>query len=234
MEIKTLDTTTLGNVISKAARGEDTPAPSSRTEQPREKAESVRPPPPPKRPPPLVNTVTQSLNQAGISTAQPDAVPGVEAASSTNADNDVETSQNEKVAQALQAFMHALVQAANAEKPASETSSATQSVSQPSPQAETASPPPSPAANAYSGLVSRLEGLVQAMNGNSSDGKANDELARLDSAFRDLVRAGSSNGSNQSGAEPNLQTVLKNVIANLQSTGDPTLASTGNVINTSA
>jgi hypothetical protein len=31
-----------------------------------------------------------------------------------------------------------------------------------------------------------------------------------------------------------LQAVLKNIARNLQSTGDPTLASTGNVINTAA
>jgi hypothetical protein len=233
MEINVIDKTTIGNVVSKAARNEATSAPPPRAEKTRENTEAARPAPP-RRPPPPVNTVvTQSLDEAGISTAAPTvAVPGVDDAKATATDNDPSTGQNEKVAQALQAFMHSLVQATNPQNSASGVSAPPQSVAQTNPQADAPPPPATPAAAAYGGLVSRLEGLVQAINGDQSSAQGNEELARLDSAFRDLVNA--SGSGSESGTKPELQTVLKSMIRNLQSTGDPTLASTGNVINTAA
>lgn len=200
-------------------------------EKANERTETARPAPP-RRPPPLINTVSQSLGEAGLATAAPDAVTGVGDADSAAADNDPATAQSEKVAQALQAFVSSLVQAANADKTAAPAGSLSESVTQPAPSAEAAQPAASPA-TAYEGLASRLEGLVLEIDSDPTASRGNEALARLDSAFRDLVSASAGSG-NEPGSAPDLPAVLKNIARNLQSTGDPTLASTGNVINTAA
>jgi hypothetical protein len=216
----------------KVARNEAPPPPPAEkpTDKPNERTETARPAPP-RRPPPLINTVSQSLGEAGLATTAPDAVTGVGDAESTATDNDPATAQSEKVAQALQAFVSSLVQAANANRTAAPAGTGlTESVTQPAPAA---AQPTASAASAYEGLASRLEGLVLEIDSDPTASRGNETLARLDSAFRDLVNASAGSGS-KTGAAPELQAVLKNIARNLQSTGDPTLASTGNVINTAA
>ncbi len=216
----------------KVVRDEAPPPPPAEkpTDKPNERAETARPAPP-RRAPPLINTVSQSLGEVGLATAAPDAVTGVGDAESTATGNDPATAQSEKVAQALQAFVNALVQAANADKTTAPAGTGlTESVTQPAPAA---AQPTASAASAYEGLASRLEGLVLEIDSDPTASRGNEALASLDSAFRDLVSAGAGSGS-ESGSVPDLQAVLKNIARNLQSTGDPTLASTGNVINTAA
>ncbi len=223
------------NKPSPRVERDEAPAPppaDKPTDKPNERTETARPPPP-RRPPPLINTVSQSLGEAGLATAAPDAVTAVGDADSTATANDPATAQSEKVAQALQAFVSSLVQAANAGKTAAPAGTGlTESVTQPAPTAEAAQAATSPA-SAYEGLASRLEGLALEIDSDPTASRGNEERARLDSAYRDLVDASAGSG-NGTGSAPDLQTVLKNIARNLQSTGDPTLASTGNVINTAA
>lgn len=233
MAINIIRNTSLDRIGQKAAR--DTPPETSRlrAERQREGAEVARPTQP-KRPPPLVSAVKQSLVQAGLTDKPAEPVPDIAAASATKVRDTTEASQAEKSAEAQQAFMHSLVKALRPETgPESTSPAAIQSVTRSSEPAE-ASASTAPAAASYGGLVNGLESLIQAISGDRGAISGNEDLAALESAFRHLVDVSAPNSSQQDGSIPDLQTVLKNLARNLQSTGDPTLASTGNVINTSA
>lgn len=232
MEIKNIEKGILDQLAPRGAREEAPTERRPRPDQARERRETTQPVAP-RRPPPLVTTVSRSLAQSGLAVPNANAVPAPgdanpdQIASGTATDS----RQAERAAEALQAFMHSLVKAVNAAEVPATSGLARTSAQAPVAQVGDTAPPDAPAANAYQGLVSRLEGLVQALSGDQSSSRSNQELARLDSAFRDL-RSLSAGSNAESGAD--LQTVLKNMIRNLQSTGDPTLASTGNVINTAA
>jgi hypothetical protein len=82
--------------------------------------------------------------------------------------------------------------------------------------------------------VSRLEGLARRLEGTNSPSNGDSGLDQLNGRFEDLANAITGNDKGRQSESPKLQTMLQNMIRNLQSTGDPTLASTGNVINTAA
>lgn len=237
MEINTIERLP-GDAIpskEKGVRENTQPEPPSHSKQDTEKTEPSRPSAS-RRPAALMNTITRSLNQAGIETPPTTATQGTEATQDAQTKNNPESSQNEKVAQALQAFMHSLVQAMNTRKEnAGETPASDSSSSSASHGANFENPAPTPnVAHAYGGLVSRLEGLVQELEGNQGSVNKNNGLNELNGAFDKLASAVADNGSSHQSRIPELQAVLQNMIRNLQSTGDPTLASTGNIINTAA
>jgi hypothetical protein len=206
--------------------------PRAETDEPKPEANR---PAPPRRAATLISAVSQSLKQADLAIQDPTAVQGVSEATPSEASNNPESAQSEKVAQALQAFMHSLVQALNSERPAAGGGpAARESVARPIPSVESQTPA-KPAADAYGGLVSRLESLVREIDGSQDAATASQQgLAPLDTAFKALVTAAADETGTGNASAANLQAVLKNMIRNLQSTGDPTLASTGNVINTAA
>ncbi len=231
MEINNIDRLSIDNGPSRGVR--DTAEPPPRKDPIREKPELTRPAVPP-RPQALMKAVTQSLNQAGLETTVANSVQGADTIQTAQTQIDIETSQNEKAAQALQAFMHSLVQAMNTRK----DDAGEQSVSVTSPPRNTShlegqAPPPNPA-ESYGGLVSRLEGLARKLDGANGSADGSDGLDQLNAAFANLASATAGGGTARQGEAPKLQTVLLNMIRNLQSTGDPTLASTGNIINTAA
>ncbi|MBK7017125.1 MAG: hypothetical protein IPH39_16505 [Sulfuritalea sp.] len=190
-----------------------------------------KPPSRPVQPPPkLIAHVSQSLTGSQQSPDGATGVPGIVAAEQTATANDLERSQFDKQAEALQAFAHALIQAANEPR-----ASAVTGGEQASSSAGRSSEPPAntdrtSSISAYEGLVSRLESLVREIEGSAEPGGTSPELERLRNSFRDVSQARTESGS----ATPDLQTYMKTLVRNLQSTGDPTLASTGNVINTAA
>ncbi len=229
MEIKNIDNGITENLAARAVRDEP-PTPTRTPDQASDRTETSRPVVP-KRPPQLITTVNRSLSESGIAAAPADATSNLTGGAPAEAEKAQAGVQDEKAAQALQAFVSSLVQAANADRTAAPAGTGlTESVTQPAP---TAAQPAASAASAYEGLASRLEGLTLEIESAPSSSRGNEALARLDSAFRDLVNASAGSG-NETGAAPDLQTVLKNIARNLQSTGDPTLGSTGNVINTAA
>ena len=174
-----------------------------------------KPPSRPVQPPPkLIAHVSQSLTGSQQSPDGATGVPGIVAAEQTATANDLERSQFDKQAEALQAF-------AGGEQA---SSSAGRSSEPPANTDRTSS------ISAYEGLVSRLESLVREIEGSAEPGGTSPELERLRNSFRDVSQARTESGS----ATPDLQTYMKTLVRNLQSTGDPTLASTGNVINTAA
>ena len=185
------------------------------------------------RRPPLTQILNRSLTDAGIQVGAQNLVQAADAASSAQSSNDLEMAQSEKVAQALQAFMHTLVQAtANDQNkrsiaPVSTTSSTSDSSSNP--------PMPTPASSsAYTGLVSRLEALAQKLDNPANSDVSRPGVSDLDSAFRSLLAASGIEQPSGSTSVPQLQEVIRNIARNLQSTGNPNLATTGNVINTAA
>lgn len=203
---------------------------STSTSEKREAAPAA-PPQAAKRPQSLVTTVNKSLTQSGIAAVRPETVPETSGGTPEEVPGAAAaaTVQQEKAAaEALQAFTHALLKSVTTETLADPSGSTVTSAPI---QTAATSPPPSTSVGAYEGLVSRLEDLVRAIDGERSSSAGNEELAQLDAAFRDLIGVSS---DHQSGSTPELQTVLRNMIRNLQSSGDPTLASTGNVINTAA
>ncbi len=231
MELKNIDNGIIDNLSARAAR-EEPPTPTRTPDLAADRTETPRPVVP-KRPPQLITTVNRSLAESGIAAAPAESIPDPSGATPAQVEKAQAGVQDEKAAQALQAFVHSLVEAANTTKTAPPGGSAvTQSVAQPTGLAAPASATPSPA-SAYQGLASRLEGLALEIDTDPTASRGNEARARLDSAFRDLVSA-SAGSDSSTGSAPDLQTVLKNIARNLQSTGDPTLASTGNVINTAA
>lgn len=197
----------------------------------------TRPTPANKRPPPvLAHAVSQGLTQSGLLTADTSSVPAANGAEATATSNDLEKAQNEKVSQAMQAFMHALVQA-TASRP--QQAEGRLAKTEPNPVSETSSVASGPAgrtaSEAYAGLTSRLEALARQLEGSSAPGNSNPGLENLSRTFRDLALAtGATSEAADGSPPPKLQEVVRAVARNLQSTGDPTLATSGNVINTSA
>ncbi len=183
-----------------------------------------KPPSRPAQPPPkLISLVSQSLSGPQQSPDGAASIPGIAAAEQAATANDLERSQFDKQAEALQAFAHALIQATN-EPRAGAVSGGEQALT-------SANPDRTSSTSAYEGLVSRLESLVREIEGSGKPGgTTSPALERLDNSFRDLPQARNESGS----TTPDLQAYLKTLVRNLQSTGDPTLASTGNVINTAA
>lgn len=193
--------------------------------------EPNRPAHPPRRPA-LAHVVNQGLVDAGVHVANKSAVPATDKPQDTQSSNDLEKAQSEKVAQALQAFMHSLVQASTKDENTGPDTSA--AVTSPSlEQAPRAVSGTSGASSAYTGLVSQLDELARGLDGGAIASETRPAVARLESAFRDLLSVSSENPSTET-ATPTLQQVLRNIARNLQSTGNPNLATTGNVINTSA
>lgn len=233
MEINNIGKLSIDNSPSREIREAAAPPPPPRDDPIRERSELNRPVAP-QRPPALIKAVTQSLNQAGLETATVTSVQGTDAAIAAQTQNDLEASQNEKAAQALQAFMHSLVQAANSRN--DDTGAHPASIAKPTPASqnlENQLAPHNPA-DAYGGLVSRLESLASILEGVNGASNINNGLDQLNAAFESLATASTGSNAGREGEAPKLQTVLQNMIRNLQSTGDPTLASTGNVINTAA
>lgn len=190
-----------------------------------------------KRPPPvLAHAVNQGLAQSGLLSTDTSAVSPANGTEATATSNDLEKAQSEKVSQAMQAFMHALVQAtASRPEPAQGRTAKSESI----PASGTAPLPTNAnsklAGDAYSGLTSRLEALARQLEGSSPSGNDNPGLDNLSRTFRDLALAsGAASEATDGGPPPKLQEVVRAVARNLQSTGDPTLATSGNVINTSA
>lgn len=115
---------------------------------------------------------------------------------------------------------------------------------------------PPPTDKRYGDLVSRLQSLIQSLSTDSSASSAptsstgSDNTSALSSAFNTLTKAlqggtssstDSSSGGTSDGTSgtttsrgTDLQTFLKTLVQNLQSAGSASLASAGNVINTSA
>lgn len=232
MELQPIDRGIIQQLSPRPPREEVPPTAQPTTDQTRERKESA-PPVVAKRPAPLLATVSRSLAQSGLAVATAETEPAAVAPDpekvASQAEN--ESRQAENATEALQAFTHSLLRAVNsgasAERGGLEAGIAAAAAS----PGGDIGPLPATAANGYDGLVSRLESLVQAIDGNPASSPGGEDVARLDTAFRDLLRV---SPSSQGGSAPDLQTVLKNIIRNLQSTGDPTLASTGNVINTAA
>lgn len=194
------------------------------------KVENKTPSRPVQPPPKLIALVSQSLTGPQQSADGAASIPGIAEVEQTATANDLERSQFDKQAEALQAFAHALIQATN-EPRASAVSGGEQASS---PASRSSEPPTNSdrtsSTSAYEGLVSRLESLVREVEGSAGPEATSPALDRLNNSFRDISQARSESGS----ATPDLQTYLKTLVRNLQSTGDPTLASTGNVINTAA
>ena len=233
MEINNIDRLSIDNGQSRGVRDTAELPPPPRKDPIREKPELNRQAAP-QRPQALMKAVTQSLNQAGLETVVPNAVQGADASQAAQTQVDIETSQNEKAAQALQAFMHSLVQAMNTRKDdAGEKSVSVTSPSRNASHLEGQPLPPNPA-ESYGGLVSRLEGLARQLDGAPGSTDGGEGLDQLNAAFANLANATAESSTARQGEAPKLQTVLLNMIRNLQSTGDPTLASTGNIINTAA
>lgn len=176
----------------------------------------------------LAQVVSKSLADAGLpmlgKTATASANP-IQGAPSSKA-----TEKEREQTQAFQAFMHSLVQASAGERnPLAAPTAA------PVPGSESA---PGTGANfanaAYTGLVSQLEGLARRLENPTIPGNDGPDMAELESAFGDLLAAGGVRNSGGSAEYPPLTTVIRNIARNLQSTGNPYLATTGHVINTAA
>lgn len=194
------------------------------------KVENKLPSRPAQPPSKLIVLVSQSLPGPQQSPEGAVSIPGIAAGEQPATANDLERNQFDKQAETLQAFAHALIQAAN-EPRASALSGGEQASSPGSRSSELPiNPDRTSSTSAYEGLVSRLESLVREVEGGARPGTTSPALERLNNSFRDISQARSESGS----ATPDLQTYLKALVRNLQSTGDPTLASTGNVINTAA
>ena len=221
----------VSNAVERPANGT-----ISKSETAKPNSDLTRPHPPARRPPPTFShAVTQSLTASGIGATNTTTVPATVPSDQTTTANDQESGQAERVSQAMQAFMHTLVQAANSHSqtnrlrnsqssPASSSGQERLSTSQTSVQAT----------DSYTGLVSRLESLAKQIEGRSPQAAGSSEISELNKAFNELSttsRSGDGYGSNPT---PKLEEVVRAVARNLQSTGDPTLATSGNVINTSA
>lgn len=214
------------------AGGTKPEGPASKQESPKTSRDAAHAPQPQRRPP-LTQIINKSLTDAGVQVGTPSVVQAADASSNTQSSNDLERAQSEKVAQALQAFMHTLVQATAAEQSnrtgePSKAASTTTDSNSPQPVAT------QPAVAAYAGLVSKLEGLAQKLDGSANPAESSQGIPELNSAFRDLLTASGENQATGSTAAPQLQEVIRNIARNLQSTGNPNLATTGNVINTAA
>lgn len=237
MKINTIENTIGDSQARQVARnltanGTKAEGPAGKQDSPKASREAAHAPQTQRRPP-LTQIINKSLTDAGVQVGATAGVQAADAASNTQSSNDLEKAQSEKVAQALQAFMHTLVQAtAGAEsKPAGEPAKAASTSTDSNLPLPVATPP---AVTAYAGLVSKLEGLAQKLGGSANPTESSPGISELDSAFRSLLAASSENQSAGSTAAPQLQEVIRNIARNLQSTGNPNLATTGNVINTAA
>lgn len=194
--------------------------------------ESTRPTQP-QRKPAFAQVVTKGLADAGIPVDSATAVTSPDAAKKAQSSNDLEAAQSEKVAQALQAFMHSLVQATSVEQGSSPNETTTPASSDigpaTKPTAESAS-----AGAAYTGLVGQLENLARKLESPAIVGESGLGTSELNSTFRSLLAVSGNDPSDRFTTMPQLQDVIRNIARNLQSTGNPNLATTGNVINTAA
>ncbi len=188
---------------------------------------------PTQRKPALVQVVSKGLADAGIPVDTATVVTSPEVIQKAQSSKDLESTQSEKVAQALQAFMHSLVQATAVEPGdrANIAGTPAPSVNDPATNSTTGS---AAASSAYTGLVSQLESLVRKLESPAIVGESGPVTSELDSAFRDLLVVSGDVRADGSTATSRLQDVLRNIARNLQSTGNPNLATTGNVINTAA
>ncbi|MCX7166935.1 MAG: hypothetical protein NTV11_11745 [Rhodocyclales bacterium] len=205
-----------------------------RAEQPADKDNGV-PTPPPRRSSHLLAAVSQTLNQSGFGVLSSNPVAPVAGAQATRTDNDKESSHSQNMAQALQSFMHSLVQALAA------TGVDSPGQGQGSQPDKGISTPPVltvSGGKGYGDLVSRLQSLVQSLSNGSSSatptGSGPAVSSELNSSYQNLAQTQQGSGSSRAASGADLQTFLKTLLQNLQSSGDRTLASTGNVINTAA
>lgn len=216
------------------AAGADT-----RAEQPADKDNGV-PTPPPRRSSHLLAAVTQTLDQSGFGTLSSNPVAPVAGAQATRTDNDKESSHSQNMAQALQSFMHSLVQALAATDAASPGQGQITAGADSQPDKGISTPPVVAVSGGkgYGDLVSRLQGLVQSLSNGSSSatpaGSGSAVSSELNSSYQNLAQTQQGSGSSRAASGADLQTFLKTLLQNLQSSGDRTLASTGNVINTAA
>ncbi len=201
---------------------------NKRTEGPEATSEPVRPAQTQRRAG-LAQAVSKGFADAGLPTLG-QTPTSVEPARDIPASKSAE--QEKQQMEALQAFMHSLVQAATAEQSPRNASSTTPfagSVSEP------AQPPGANSAGAsYTGLVSRLEDLARSLENPAPSSQDGAEMAALKTAFGDVLDVAGERNPGGSAERPPLSDVIRTIARNLQSTGNPYLATTGNVINTAA
>lgn len=222
----------VSNAVERPANGT-----TSKSETAKPNSDLTRPHPPARRPPSsFSHAVTQSLTTSGIGATTTTTVPGTAPSDQATTANDQESGQAERVSQAMQAFMHTLVQAANSHSPTNNLrNSQSSSASSPGIERLSAGQTSVQATDSYTGLVSRLESLAKQIEGRSPQGAGGSEISELNNAFNELTTSTNRSGDGQgSKPTPRLEEVVRAVARNLQSTGDPTLATSGNVINTSA
>jgi hypothetical protein len=187
----------------------------------------------PQRKPAFAQVVTKGLADTGISVNSATAVTSPDAAQKAQSSNDLEAAQSEKVAQALQAFMHSLVQATSAEQGNSPNDTTTRASSDIDPATKQTAGSAS-AGSAYTGLVGQLENLARELESPAIVSESGVGTSELNSTFRRLLAVSGNDPTDRSTTMPQLQDVIRNIARNLQSTGNPNLATTGNVINTAA
>jgi len=184
----------------------------------------------------VLAAIKQTLSQLGLGQAgQITSTPATTATSSSTANNDTNSSASsngQNVSQALHAFMHSLFQALSSDGSSQQTSTATDADGD-----KDASQRGSKAVSGYGDLTSRLQGLVQSLNG-SGNSTSTSATSDLSASFQNLVKALSSSTASgttdtaTSSTSPDLQKFLSTLVQNLQNNSG--LSSTGNLINTQA
>jgi hypothetical protein len=180
--------------------------------------------------PRLIGAIHQSLTETAVLQPTASAIPDVVSPDRAETVNANERSTLEKREAALQAFAASLLQATNehgairtnapGNLPSVEGSGVNRTLQQRD----------NPVGN-YGGLASRLEVLARELEGGAQTNGPSPALKQLTDAFQAFAQASTESGSTRS---PDLKTLLTTLSRNLQSSGDPTLASTGNIINTAA
>ncbi|MCX7174778.1 MAG: hypothetical protein NT159_12835 [Proteobacteria bacterium] len=184
----------------------------------------------------MINAIAQTLSQLGIGTISPSAVPPATTTQAAGGVSDATNAANgQNVGQVLQGFMHALFQALGSAGSQAQGQTPKGADADGDNDGSNASGNTVNGAKGYGGLVSKLQNLIQSLSAGtatSSSGGGAGSTSDLNSAFQSLEKA-LQTGNGASNA-PDLQTFLKTLVQNLQSSGSSTLASTANIVNTTA
>jgi hypothetical protein len=177
---------------------------------------------------PLVRSLMQALSQLGLG-----GMPQRRASAATGADSDGDNdgsgrasaaSGNSSVAQAMQSFLHALLQTLRQEQSgAAANGSASDSTS-----AQTTS-----AAAPYSQVGTDLQALIQQL-GNGTPGSQSSNVSGLQSAYNNLVSALQSSGTGSTGSSntaPHLQAVLQAMLQDLPANQRAPVSALGESVN---
>lgn len=187
----------------------------------------------------MINAIGQALSQLGIGTLSPVAAPPTTTtqASSSTVDTTNAGANGQDVGQALRGFMHALFQALGAGGAQGQGQAPKGTDSDGDNDGTGSLSKGANGVNGYGGLVNKLQSLIQSLangtpatTGNSGTGAASD----LNAAFQNLEKALQGGNAGAGSNPPDLQTFLKTLLQNLQSSGSSTLASTANIVNTTA